>query len=113
MRTRKQNIKRLLRWFIRERKLGEMDIAAGLPALEEILDDEGEMDFDDIVRAFDWLGVDLVAVPRTMSGETRSLEWFLVNAVPYDDGGKHPEKDAMGEKRRRQAKERWNGRKRI
>ena len=113
-RSRKQNIKRIMEWYIRERNIKEMDIAVGCPEIEDILSDDGEMDFDDAVRAFDFLGIDLVAVPRVSErGMSRSFEWYCLNAVPYDDSGKHPERDAGGVMRHRLAKERHHGRKKL
>lgn len=113
-RSRKENIKRILRWYIKEKRISDIDIAIGMPEIEGILDDDGEMDFDDVVRAFDFLGIDVVAVPRVSErGLSRSLEWYCLNAVPYDDGGRQPEKDAGEVLRHRMAKERWNGRKKL
>ncbi len=100
-RTRKQNIKRILKWYCKEGKISELDMMLDCPEMLEILEDESEMDFDDIVRAFDWIGIDLVAIPRS---ETRKMEWYTITAMPYDDGGRNREADALTMKRRRLAR---------
>ena len=109
-RTRRVNIERILRWYCKEKKISDLDISLGMPELFNILEDEGEMDFDDIVAAFDWIGIDLVAVPR---GSTKAMEWYCINAMPFDDGGKFRRRDALAEKRHRRGKELGRGRKRI
>lgn len=100
-RTRKENIKRILRWYCKEGKISELDMSLDCPEMLEILEDAGEPDFDDIVRAFDWIGIDLVAIPRS---ETRKMEWYTITAMPYDDGGKNRGDDALTMKRRRLAR---------
>jgi hypothetical protein len=100
-RTRKTNIKRILRWYCKEGKISELDMMLDCPEMLAILEDEGEPDFDDIVRAFDWCGIDLVAIPRS---EARKMEWYTITAMPYDDGGKQREADALTMKRRRIAR---------
>lgn len=91
-------MERVLRWYLKECRINELDVAVGMPELWDILEDEGEFDFDDVVRALDFIGVDLVAVPR---GETRKMEWFTIGEMPYDDGGKNRDVTAIELKRRR------------
>jgi len=100
-RSRRENLERVLRWYIKECKINDLDVAVGMPELWDMLDDEGEFDFDDVVRALDFIGVDLVAVPR---GETRKMSWFTINEMPYDDGGKNRERTAIELKRSRVGK---------
>lgn len=85
-RSRKRSTMSVIRWYMRDRKLNDIEIAIGMPELTDILEDEGEMDFDDVVRAFDYLDVDVVCVPR---GDSRALNWFCLTELPYDDGGKN------------------------
>lgn len=91
-RSRRRNIQRILAWYVREGKVNELDIMVGMPELYEVMESEEELDFDDVVRAFDFVGVDLVAVPRA---ESRKMEWYTVNEVPYDDGGKNRDVTAL------------------
>lgn len=100
-RTRKGNVQRILKWYCKEGKITEIDIAIDFPELEEIMNGEGELDFDDVVRAFDYLGIDLVAIPRA---ESRKMEWYTLTDMPFDDGGKNREPDALTMKRRRNGK---------
>ena len=100
-RSRKVNIQRVLRWYCKEGKITDIDIALDFPELSDIMESEGELDFDDVVRAFDYMGVDLVSVPRA---ESRKLEWYTITAMPYDDGGKNREPDALTMKRKRNLK---------
>lgn len=97
-RTRKRNIQRILKWYCKEGKITEIDIAIDFPALSDIMDGDEELDFDDVVKAFDYIGIDLVAVPRS---ETRKMEWYTLTDMPFDDGGKNRDPDALAMKRRR------------
>ena len=85
-RSRKRGVISVLRWYMRDRKLKEIEIAIGMPELLDIVEDGGELDFDDIVRAFDYLDIDVVCVPR---GDSKALNWFCLTELPYDDGGKN------------------------
>ena len=98
-RTRKGNIRRVLKWYIKECKVSEIDIALVFPELMDIIEgEEEELDFDDVVRAFDFVGVDLVAVPR---GTTRMHDWYCITEMPFDDGGKNRDLTALASMRRR------------
>lgn len=109
-RSRKQNIKRVLLWYVRECKINDLDVGVGMPELWKIIEDEGELDFDDVVRAFDFIGVDLIAIPR---GESRKMEWFTLTEMPYDDGGKKREVRAIELKRTRTGKVKGRGKGRV
>lgn len=85
-RSRKRNVQRILRWFMKERKLSELEVMLGMPELYDIVESGDELDFDDVVRAFDYLDVDVVCVPR---GESKAYDWFCLTELPYDDGGKN------------------------
>ena len=100
-RSRKGNIQRILKWYCKEGKISELDIALDFPELTDIMDGDEELDFDDVVRAFDYIGVDLVAIPRS---ETRKMEWYTITDMPFDDGGKNREPDALTQKRKRAGK---------
>ena len=109
-RSRRKNTERVLRYCKGERGLSDLDVAVDYPVFFDVVEDEGEFDFDDVVRMFDYLGYDVVAVPR---GARAITEWFSLTDMPYDDGGKHPERDAGGVMRHRLAKERHHGRKKL
>ena len=109
-RSRRENLERVLRWYIKECKINDLDVAVGMPELWDMLDDAGEFDFDDVVRAFDFIGVDLVAIPR---GETRKMSWFTINEMPYDDGGKNRGVTAVELKRKRAGRGRRKERKQV
>lgn len=109
-RSRKRNVERILRWYIKEGRITELDMALDFPEMIQILEDDGEYDFDDIVRAFDYVGVDLVAIPRA---ESRKMEWYTLTDMPYDDGGKNREPDGITMKRRRLGRGRKKERKQV
>ncbi len=102
-RTRRNNIKRLMLYYQRERGLSEIDTAADFPAFYDVLDDPRDLDFDDVVRVFDYLCVDLIAVPR---GSRALTEWYSITDMPFDDGGRHRERDGVWMKRHRLGRER-------
>lgn len=101
-RTKEANVKKVLKWYQRERGITDLDAAVDFPAFLETVEGPG-VDFDDVVRAFDYVGVDLVAVPR---GSRAITDWFSLTDMPYDDGGKHREKDGVWMKRHRLGRER-------
>ena len=101
-RTRRRNIERVLRYYQGERNLSDLDVAVDFPVLFEIIEDK-EFDFDDVVAAFDYLGADVVVVPR--KGNVLQ-DWFSITDMPFDDGGKHRAKDGVAMKRHRQLRER-------
>ena len=86
-RSRRRSVESVLRWYVKERKLSDLEVSLGMPELWDILDDDGEYDFDDVVRAFDYLDVDVVCVPR---GDSKAMTGFwCLTELPYDDGGKN------------------------
>lgn len=85
-RSRKRNVRRVLLWYMRDRGVTELEVMMGMPELYDIVEGDDELDFDDVVRAFDYLDVDVVCVPR---GESRAYKWFCLTELPYDDGGKN------------------------
>lgn len=101
-RTRRRNIERVLRYYQGERNLSDLDVAVDFPVLFEILGDK-DFDFDDVVAAFDYLGADVVVVPR--KGNVLQ-DWFSITDMPFDDGGKHRAKDGVAMKRHRKLRER-------
>lgn len=108
-RSRRKNTERVLRYCKKERGLSDLDVAVDYPVFFDVIEEDGEFDFDDVVRMFDYLGYDVVAVPR---GARAITEWFSLTDMPYDDGGKHRERDGVWMKRHRLGKEygKTNGR---
>ena len=100
-RSRKENIRRVLKWYMRDRGVSELEVMIGMPEMYEIVDGGGEMDADDMIRAFDYLDIDLVCVPR---GDSKALNWFCLSELPYDDGGKNKLVTLRGQRQKRKGK---------
>lgn len=100
-RSRKENIRRILRWYLRDKGVSELEVMVGMPEMYDIVDGGDEMDADDMIRAFDWLDVDLVCVPR---GDSKALNWFCLSELPYDDGGKNRLITLRGQRQKRKGK---------
>lgn len=108
-RSRKRGVLSVLRWYMRDKGLKDIEIAIGMPELMDIVEDDGELDFDDVVRAFDYLGIDVVCVPR---GDGKALNWFCLSELPYDDGGKNKLVTLRGQRQKKKGRGN-NGIKRV
>ena len=73
-------------------KIRDIDLAVDLPWFLDMMESDEELDFDDVMRVFDYFGVDVVAVPR---GSSRLDKWYCLTEIPFDDGGKNREKTAL------------------
>lgn len=100
-RSRKGNVRRVLKWYLKDKGVSDLEISLGMPELFYVIEGVDELDFDDVVRAFDWLGVDVVCVPR---GDGKALNWFCLNELPYDDGGKNRGITLRGQRSKRKGR---------
>ena len=100
-RSRKENIRRVLKWYMRDKGVSELEVMIGMPEMYDIVDGGDEMDADDMIRAFDYLDIDLVCVPR---GDSKALNWFCLSELPYDDGGKNKLVTLRGQRQKRKGK---------
>lgn len=97
-RSRKENIRRTLKWYIREKRISDLEISLGMPELHYVVEGVDELDADDLLRAFDWLDIDVVCIPR---GDSKANNWFCLTEMPYDDGGKNRGLTIRGQRNKR------------